>query len=417
MTDITEKVFTQQKDYERMFAAAAFISPEYALEVCGWLNPEIIADKRVRDFWTGIKAGKSNIEAADDAKLNTEIYHWMNETVTSLYIRDYANQIARYSYLGGISVSLSTLAGAVGNSDFENVAAIIEDLAKRKPSGIIKPPTAEEVNYEFIQAVVSDNRSILTGIPNLDNNIGGLERQTMSILAARPSMGKTALALQVARNAARKESPHKVIFFSLEMSRISLWARAACPSVGLTWMDVKAKRFTGDQEERLFKESSELAVYYGDNLMIVDDPQTTQSVWQICANERPDLVVIDHLRLVKDKGDNEVKRQGGIAERMKDMSKELDCHVLICAQLNRSVEARTNNRPVLADLRDSGEIEETADTVFMMYREDYYKPPTTPVQYSQTELWIRKFRDGVKDSLIPLAFYDRRQWFEPIPGA
>jgi len=169
-----------------------------------------------------------------------------------------------------------------------------------------------------------------------------------------------------------------------------------------------------EQEGQLLQKSADLAASYEGRLMIEDKPQTTDTIWRIVANEKPDLVMVDHLRRIRDKGDNEVKRQGEITERLAEMAKELDCHVMIAAQLNRGVEMRNDKRPMLSDLRDSGEIEENVDQVFMLYRDSYYNPPVTPQPYSETELWIRKFRDGVRNAMVRLKFDERRQWFDPM---
>jgi KaiC/GvpD/RAD55 family RecA-like ATPase len=413
MTTLTEKVYQSQKEVERLFAACAFISPRYVVEQCGWLTPETIIDLRVRKFWGLLLTGAGQTEAAFEADLVTELMTWQGDVLMFQYARDYANQIAKNTYLASISSHLGLVAGAIQSGDANIVRGIVEEMAGERPPMFDKPPTTDDIQVEFIKAVTSEGRNILTGIGGLDNNTGGLEIQTSSVLAGRPSMGKTAMELQIARNVAGPQGK-KVIFFSLETNRVSLWARAACPKVGVTWMDVRAKKLNQEQEGRLLQESADLAASYEGRLMIEDKAQTTDTIWRIVANERPDLVLIDHLRRVKDKCDNEVKRQGRITEKLAEMSKELDCHVMIAAQLNRGVEMRNDKRPMLADLRDSGEIEENVDQVFMLYRDDYYNPPMQPAAYSETELWVRKFRDGVRNAMIRLRFYERRQWFEPI---
>ena len=411
---LTERILQRQHEIERLFAACAFISPEHVREVCGWLKPESFSDLRIRRFWERVLEGTSTVEASFDASLLIDLLDWSNDVPSFLAARDYANRIARSNYLLSVSERLGKIAWAVKEDDADSVRSLIDGIAQARPLSDVHPPTALDIQLEFIQAIISDSRAILTGIPGLDNNTGGLERQTESVIAGRPSMGKTAIALQIARNVAGPGGL-RVIFFSLEMSRVSMWARAACPQAGVTWMDVKARKLTQEQEGALFRESAELANYYGKRLMIDDQRHTTDTIWSMCANERPDLVIVDHLRLVKDKNESEVKRQGLIAERLKEMSKELNCHVSILAQLSRKVEERKGDkRPILSDLRDSGEIEETADQVFMLYRDDYYNPPDKPGAFSRTELWIRKFRDGQREARINLAFDEKRQWFDPL---
>ena len=415
--NLTESIYTSQIEVERNFASAAFISPAYVIEVAGWLRPEMIHDERIKKFWLLLQAGKEQFEAAYEADLFNDLVRWSSGLPTSMGAREYAAQIAKHSYLAGISTRLNFLAGAVGNKDTETVAQILAEMASERPSSPNLPPGMAEIHLEFLEAVTKDGRNILTGVSGLDTNTGGLERSTMSVLAGRPSMGKSSLAFQIARNVAGPEHL-KVIYFSLEMHRVNLWARAACGEAGVTWMDVRARKLDHEQEAKLYARSKDLAMYYGDNLRIDDTPGiTTDYIWRTVSNTRPALVVIDHLRRITDKGENENKRQGMITEIMANMAKELDCHVMLLAQLNRGVEQRANDkRPMLSDLRDSGEIEENADQVFMLYRDDYYNPEKKQA-LSETELWIRKFRDGIRDAKVRLMFDERKQWFEPYPGS
>ena len=147
--------------------------------------------------------------------------------------------------------------------------------------------------------------------------------------------------------------------------------------------------------------------------MIEDQPQTTDTIWQKISNLRPDLVVVDHIRYLKDKGgrdEKEVKRLGYITERLHDMAKAFNLPILALAQLNRSLEGRTEKCPTLADLRDSGEIEENADLVLMMHSEDYYKKIKPLVR--NTEVWVEKFRNGPQHTCINLRYDLKRQWFD-----
>lgn len=411
---LTEEIFQRQKEFEQLFAASAFIDPVYVMETCGWLKPEQIVDTGVRKFWEKLLAGRSNMEASYDADLQPEILKWVNRTPSSLYAKEYANLIVDQEYLAKVSVGMSELVKATADKDIEKVHTLLEELAGQRVRRQEKLPTAEQAGLEFIEAVSSEVRSITTGIPGLDNNVGGLERQTLSVLAARPSMGKSSLGFQIARNVV-SPGGMKVIFFSLEMNRVNLWARAACGMAGLSWLDLRAGKITDEEHAKVMQENDKLIQRYGDRLIIDHDMTDTDRVWQVVSSEKPDLVIIDHLRLLKDKHDSEVKRQGMITERLHDLSKVADCHIMALAQLNRGVESRSDRRPMLSDLRDSGEIEENSDLVFMLYRDDYYNA-TEYSRYSDTELLIRKFRDGIRDARLWLRFDTKRQWFDPIPG-
>ena len=204
-----------------------------------------------------------------------------------------------------------------------------------------------------------------------------------------------------------------VCFFSLEMSAAALWAKAACGMSGIRWRDVRAGRGGAGQLRQNETNSQILADRYGQTLRVSDGVFTSDSIWQTCLYHVPDLVIVDHLRFVKDRNENEIKRLGQITEKLKDLSKVMNCAVLCLVALSRSVEKRDNKRPELSDIRDSGEIEENADLVLMLYRADYYDDKNShPSAYSETEVWVRKFRDDVLSQKAILSYDLARQWFD-----
>jgi replicative DNA helicase len=224
-------------------------------------------------------------------------------------------------------------------------------------------------------------------------------------------MGKSTLAWQIARNVASQKM--KAIFFSLEVSIPSMWAKAACGVCGLRWKDIRSGEATKDDLDRLVEATASLMQRYDDYLLIDDRVSTSKTIWAAVEKHKPDLVVVDHLRLVADNGDNENNRLGEISQRLKDMAKSFNCQVLCLAQLNRNVENREDKRPILADLRESGKIEENADQILMLYRDDYYDQTEGKFKKTQpTELLIRKFRDDIMNNRITLTFDAEHQWFE-----
>lgn len=423
MPTLTDLSLLRQRNVEQLFAASLFVRPIETVQACGWLDPDSIQTEQIRRYWTiarerimpGMddrKAAEASVAAAMEANLLTDVMGWANDLPYMDAPDAYASEIGRRQYLTRTSILAGKLMAAIGAQDDALVAEIVREMGSQVGSRRVDVQTLDQVAARFENAVVTGNRSVETFIPGLDAATGGLERQTLTIVAARPSMGKTAILQQIARNVA--QSGRLVDFYSMEMSAVSLWARAACPLVGVTWRDVRAGQLSQDKRRELIQASYDLAAQYGDRLRIVDTPQTTESLWRSVAERRPDLVIADHLRLFHDRADSEVKRLGGITERLKEISKSFDCAVLLAVQLNRGVEARANNRPMLSDMRDSGEIEENADLVLMLYRPDYYNTDLTPPKaQSATEVWIRKFRDGPSNVLINLVFDMRREWFEP----
>ncbi len=427
MTKSLDELTAQlQNEVEYEFATIVNQYPQYALQQCGWLDGNIVCNSQVRKYWMLLKermdmgldddnAAAISLQAILEAGIEQEIraraYH-LPENATPLA---YAQEISRRSYLTQTTASLSDLWKFIQAGDDIKVKEIVEKMSEY---GEIGAPTSitslSDIAESFAVLVGNGQRCIETFIPPIDTLLGGLERQTETILAARPSMGKTARALQIARNVA--ESGKKVLFFSLEMSAVSLWARIACPLVNVTWRDVLANRLHTDVQNNLKQKSAEIAGRLKNNLIVIDTRQTSESIWRTVSTIHPDLVVIDHLRFVKDvlKGENENKRQGKICEALHDLAKAYDLAVLLLVQLNRGVESRGTNdkRPQLADMRDSGEIEETADNVLMIYRDSYYNPPTVATPKDPTELWIRKFRNGPSGGKINLLFDKQSEWFE-----
>lgn len=302
-------------------------------------------------------------------------------------------------------------------SGLSDLQPVVSDSKSVESPSITIPSTSKGID-EFLEMLHNlKGRSIMTGIPELDEAVAGLERQTLAILAARPSMGKTTLAWQVARNVAA--GGLTVLFLSLEVSAASLWAKAVCGAAGVRWRDIRLKGYRDavpdDVITYLSSYADEVKGNLSERLLVDERPHNTGDVMALAEKYHPDLIVADHLRLFKDKGDSEVKRQGEISARLKEIAKAFNCHVLCAAQLNRNVEARgEDKRPTLADLRDSGEIEENADLVMMIYRDDYYKP-TPGGKMSETEILIRKYRDDIGRQMVKLAFDMEHQWFKS-PG-
>lgn len=425
MIDIMQLSILRQRDVEKLFAASAYLFPLYAIQMCGWLSPDDLQDEQVKQYWTALterldpnmsdeRAMSVTIQAAIEAGIHLNLNDWQRDLSMMPMPQAYANEISRRRYLSQIAVMNSRLAMAIGAQDDEQVRHVIGEMHGIGKRGKTIIPDAPEIAVKFEQAISGGARVIDTFIPPLDAALGGLERQTLTIVAARPSMGKTSMLLQIARNAAAGN--YKVLFASLEMSPVALWARCACPLAGVSWRDVKAGKVGREGLDRLRTVSTTLAETYGDRLRILEAPQTTETLWMACAEYRPDLILCDHLRLFRDTHERETRRLGDITMRAREIGKSFNSAVVIAAQLNRDLESRgQNNRvPTLADLRDSGEIEENADVILMLYRDDYYNPPAVYNPVSPLQVWVRKYRDGVKDVMIKLNYNLNKQWMEPV---
>lgn len=408
--NLQDAALWRQGNVEQLLAATAYSWPLYTLKNAGWLKPDIIRDASVRLFWaefldrvtpemTDEDAQAKVIEIALQEGIYNDLSKWGNNIVGTPMPQAYANEITNRAYLVDVIAASARLQSALVSYDVQAAREAVKQLADISMSGAAALPDAYDAADRFEAAL--STRTVRTGILPIDYATGGIERQALTVLAARPSIGKTALAWQIAREIAERR--HKVIFFSLEMSVASLWARAACAMTGILWRDVKAGKIDAEGMNILRQNSHALADIYGEYLTIIDTPQSTASMWQLVANAQPDLIIADHLSKFTDEHRSEVKRLGIITSACKDIAKHVDCAFLLCAQLNRGLEARTDKRPTLVDLRDSGEIEQDADVVMMMHRDDLTNPDTW--------VFVRKNRDAPLAD-INLTFNLREQKFE-----
>lgn len=243
-------------------------------------------------------------------------------------------------------------------------------------------------------------RGVPTGFQDLDNMTGGLNESELVILAARPSMGKTALATNIAEHVAlRMQTP--ALFVSLEMSRLELAERMLASYARFDAHKLKGNRFSDGDMQMLVEKNSELCQA---KLFVDDTPSRTMS--EIAATARRlrrkqglGLVIIDYLQLIepdnpKDSRQEQVAR---IARRLKVLARELSIPIVCLAQLNRQAEVSKDNRPRLSHLRESGAIEQDADVVMFVHREEYYRTQDEARAedlVGQAELIIAKQRNG-----------------------
>jgi replicative DNA helicase len=224
---------------------------------------------------------------------------------------------------------------------------------------------------------------VATGYADLDALLGGLQRSDLIVLGARPSMGKTSLLLNIAHNAAarmiRGEANGAAVgVFSLEMSTAQLSQRLLSSAAGMTTQQISRGRVSDGEFTRLVGAAGDLA---GLAIHIDDTPALSVNALRTRARRMKrqhgvGLIVVDYLQLMTAPGPrndhNRVQEISAISQALKQVARELDVPVLAASQLSRSVESRDNKRPQLADLRESGSIEQDADIVMFLYREDYY---------------------------------------------
>lgn len=343
-----------------------------------------------------------------------------NAVPTAANVTYHASIIEEKSILRQL-VSVSTKIASMGyeaNDDVKNIIDSAEskilEISNRKKTADFTPINEIVLDsFKSIEALMG-NKNGLTGLPtgfeDLDNLTSGLHGSDFIILAARPSMGKTAFALNVVQNVAIRAAkkvggaPKTVAFFSLEMSKEQLVQRMLCAEANIDSQRLRIGELRDEDWAMLINTADTLssANIYIDDTAGITAMDMRSRARRLKAEHGLDLIVVDYLQLMQGSGkkNNSGDRQQEVSEisrSLKALARELDVPVIALSQLSRSVEARQVKRPMLSDLRESGSLEQDADIVAFLYREDYYNPETE--NKNITELIIAKHRNGPVDTV------------------
>ena len=283
----------------------------------------------------------------------------------------------------------------------ENSEKSLFDLAEKGSfsNTIVKFDEALKLTIDMATTAYKNDEGIVgvpTGLRDLDEKLGGLHKSDLLIIAGRPSMGKTALATNIAFNAAKKFQQDgkktSVAFFSLEMSSEQLSTRILAEQSRIKSNDIRRGRISEDQFDKFIessKDNSELPLYI-DETPAISIAALSNRARRMKRIYGLDLIVVDYIQLmtaVNSRRDGRVQEISEITQGLKALAKELSVPVLALSQLSRAVEQRDNNKPLLADLRESGSIEQDADVVMFVYREAYYlerkEPRPATVEYAE----------------------------------
>lgn len=246
-----------------------------------------------------------------------------------------------------------------------------------------------------------------TGIKALDIALNGFQKGDVVIIAGRPSMGKTVLSLNLAERLSRN---NVVYYASLEMRKEKLGTRLLAAKSKINSLQISTGKITDDNWTKIAKDSSLLAT----NKLFIDDSSELSMIdikarcKKLKMQHKLDIIFIDHIGLLKPHTKRATRdlEVGDMSRMGKILAKELDCTVIFLSQLNRTCENRGDHRPILADLRESGNIEQDADTVIMLYRDEYYKKESE--DKGIMEVLIRKNRDGQLGT-VKLAYLEQYQ--------
>ena len=265
----------------------------------------------------------------------------------------------------------------------ENAEKKIFDISQERATNDFQPINqviSEALSMlEKLYEEKNDVTGLTTGFRDLNKKINGLQRSDLLLIAARPAMGKTAFALNLVQNAALKGDA-SVAVFSLEMSKEQLVQRMIASQSTVELKKIKTGTLADNDWPRI---TDGMAILSGAKIHIDDTPgikisELRSKCRKLKIEKGLDLVLIDYLQLMEGEGQNESRQQeiAKISRSLKILAKELDCPVVALSQLSRAPEQRADHRPMLSDLRESGSIEQDADIVMFLYRDEYYNPDT-----------------------------------------
>jgi replicative DNA helicase len=422
-----ERVPPQNTDAERSLLGSMLLDKDAVINVSGWLRPHHFYDERHGLIYENILYLFENGLPIDVVTISDRLKK-----------KKALKKIGGRAYLADLASSVPTAAHA------EEYGNIVKEGATRR--GLISCATkmvemsydeqqplhevvdrSEKLLYDIAQEGVKANfvhirellkdayeraakaqdadelRGISTGFKDLDSLLGGYQKSDLIILAARPSVGKTALALDMMRHAAIHEKKN-IAFFSLEMSKVQIMDRLLGMQSGVPFWKIRTNQVT---DEEVLKLSNTMGVMADANIYI--DDQAGQHINQVRTKARRlsmerglDIIFLDYLQLMH--GNSQESRTlevSEVSQGLKNLAKELEIPVVALSQLSRAIEQRQNRRPQLSDLRESGSIEQDADVVMFIDREETWNPDTE--KKGVGELFVSKHRNG-PTGVVDLAF-------------
>ena len=423
MPVIEDKLPPHNLDAEAAVLGSILIDPDCLLELTPFLRPEDFYRMAHRWVYEALVAMAERGEPVDFLTVASEmtrrgqlaeiggepaLVQMINEVPTSVNAEHYGRLVAD----AGQRRRMIDAAGRVAKLAYDEDLPV-DEMVSRAESAVFAASAG--LAYETVQTaamamghlydVTMDRHAnpdrlvgLPTGLLDLDRILGGFKRSDMITLAARPGMGKTALALGTALHTAHRLGK-RVALFNLEMSAEQLTRRLVAIEADLPYGDIEKGHLGPAEMERFTRAIGELS---RDRLWIdatsgLSLPQIASRCRRLYAEYGLDLIIIDYIGLIQtatgEKFFSSNDRISAISQGVKRLASELDTPVLALSQLNRGVEARSDKRPMLADLRDSGAIEQDSDVVIFIYRDDYYNPETSD-RPNVAEIIVAKHRNG-----------------------
>jgi replicative DNA helicase len=430
---------------ERALLCSLFLAPQRIDEVMEVVDPEDFTTRAHKNIYNAMLTLYENNEKIDveliseTLKKNGDykesggegiLNEILDSVPTAANIISYAETVhdkARLRKLGEIATKIVEDAYNE-NDDVQNIIDraernIFKITEDKKATNIIPLWEALQGEIDRIDKVYKTKglTGITSGYSDLDRITGGFHHSDLVIIAARPSMGKTAFALNIALNAAMDEKKSSILLFSLEMSESQLTQRLLAVDAKIELEKIKNGFLSENDFAMLGVSLGRLAktnIYIAD-IPLINELEIRTIARRLKATGKLDMIVIDYLQLIRgrtgSRGDfNRQQEVSEISRSLKGVARELDIPVIALSQLSRSVESRPNKRPLLSDLRESGSIEQDADIVMFLYRDDYYAimrdgqgtefQAEEPSEKGVVEIIIAKHRNGPTDT-VKLKFF------------
>ena len=422
-----ERVPPQNIDAEKSVLGSILLDRDALIEVSGWLLPTHFYDERhIAIYETILELFESGLPidlvTVSDRLKKKKILSKIGGRAYLAELASFVPTAANAVEYGNIVKETATRRGLISSSSEITKLAFDETLAL--PEVVDRSETLlfniaqEGIQSNFVHikellkdayerashAKESDDYSgISTGFKELDILLGGFQKSDLIVLAARPSVGKTALALDMMRHAALIEKKN-VAFFSLEMSNMQIMDRLLGMQSGIPFWEIRTNKLNEEKVVKLANTMGELA---DANIFIDDSPgqninQIRTKARRLMLEQGVDIIFVDYLQLMH--GNTKESRAlevGEVSQGLKNLAKELNVPVVALSQLSRAIELRQNRRPQLSDLRESGSIEQDADVVIFLDREETWNPDTE--KKGSAEVFVAKHRNG-PTGIVELAF-------------
>jgi len=432
----------QNTDAEASLLGAILIDADAIVKIADIITPEDFFDARNQHIYEAIVKLYEKRQAIDVLTLSDQLKadgyldmiggpqyltELTNFVPTAAHVEQYADIVAQKAMRRRL-IHTSSEISSLGYDETRSLKELIEE-AESKLFEVSQQHVKQDItsletiladSFERLDDLHKDKqkiRGIPTGFKDLDNMLAGLQRSDLFILAARPSMGKTALALNLAHNVA-VQAKEPVLIFSLEMSKEQLVDRLLSMESGVDAWALRTGNLTDNDFEKIGQAMgtlSEAQIFIDDTPGITVSDLRTKARRE--AHQRPlGLIIVDYLQLMSGGGKyggdgNRVQEISEISRGLKGVARELNVPLIALSQLSRSVESRSPQIPQLADLRESGSIEQDADVVAFIYREEYYNPETDRKKI--TDLLIKKHRNGPTGG-VELYFDNEKQRFRSL---